>query len=444
MLQPTSSKAAGRTASSSSSSAVDKRYGSPDPGGIPMQPMRGPQQRVRPQGDLLDVSTAAAAEASPSSSSSKERRGSNALMVDLEDSVTGALRKGHEAAVTLDPIRVIVFFIVIVALLFFATLGPTIPSLPQLPNRDLELDSVAAGRASGEGRGAAQGVSSAFLNACASGDRRSFQAILERYGRVLSSGDQQLCMHYALQGGEKGYLDIVSSLLSMGVDPVVEDPSGVSLLEVACGEGRVEAFDTMLRSDTGLCSSDSFYYFAGRAPTQEATRQLIEVIRKHCEKHKDGKGDAEVAGARDDARFAKEEGSPAKGRNYESEWSDMTNREKYSKELASLQLEVEKWRDRAFEAARQKQDLLGRIARLEAQLQQAKQKADDQITTTPPPAAAVEHGKKDAGADDEYERLWKDSHFGVVPDKPLTGGPADELLSSPLGPPPEGRNMFLS
>ncbi|KAF4662971.1 hypothetical protein FOZ61_002048 [Perkinsus olseni] len=441
MLQPTSSKAAGRTASSSSS-AVDKRYGSPDPGGIPMQPMRGPQQRVRPQGDLLDVSTAPApAEASPASSSSKERRGSNALMVDLEDSVTGALRKGHEAAVTLDPIRVIVFFIVIVALLFFATLGPTIPSLPQLPNRDLEMNP-AAGRASGEAP-AARGVSSAFLNACASADRRSFQAILERYGRVLNSGDQQLCMHYALQGGEKGYLDIVSSLLSMGVDPVVEDPSGVSLLEVACGEGRVEALDTMLRSDTSLCSGDSLYYFAGRAPTQEATRQLIEVIRKHCEKHKDGKGDVEVAGVRDDARFAKEEVSTAKGRNYESEWSDMTNREKYSKELASLQLEVEKWRDRAFEAARQKQNLLGRIARLEAQLQQAKQRADDQITTTRPPAP-VEHGKKDAGADDGYERLWKDAHFGVVADKPLTGAPADELTSSPLGPPPEGRNMFLS
>lgn len=397
-----------------------------------MQPMRGPQQRPRPQNDLLDISSSAAASAAAASGSSpsKDRRSSNSLMVDLEDSVTGAVRKGHEAAITVDPIRVIVFSIIIVSLIFFTTLGPSLPSPPQHESNGVDLGSARGSSASK--------VSSAFLNSCASSDRRSFEAILDRYGRDLTTGDKLLCMHYALQDGGEGYLDIVSTLLSMGVDPVVVDPTGVSLLEVSCTEGRVEAFRMMLRRDTRLCSSqgaDSLYYFAGRAPSQGVTKQLIETIREQCDgQPSKGKLGPQAGGADKDLQMPGEVDVRREGRSYESEWSEIASKEKYSKEVASLQIEVEKWRDRAFDAARQKQQLLDRVARLEAQLE-AKEVNEAKSTATP----RVEPPER---KDDEYERLWRDSKF-VDADKPLTGGPANELISSPL-PPPEGRKMFLT
>ncbi|EER19280.1 hypothetical protein Pmar_PMAR015841 [Perkinsus marinus ATCC 50983] len=167
----------------------------------------------------------------------------------------------------------------------------------------------------------------------------------------------------------------------------------------------------------------------GRAPSQGVTKQFIETIREQCDgQPSKGKLVPQAGGADRDLQMPGEVDTRREGRSYESEWSEIASKEKYSKEVASLQIEVEKWRDRAFDAARQKQQLLDRVARLEAQLK-AKEVNEAKLTATPrvgPPERK----------DDEYERLWRDSKF-VDADKPLTGGPANELISSPL-PPPEG------
>ncbi|KAF4657626.1 hypothetical protein FOL47_008376 [Perkinsus chesapeaki] len=361
-----------------------------------MQPMRGPQQRMRQQGDdLLDISP----------SKSRRKSYTTSPMVDLEDSIRGTIRKGHEA-ITMDPVRVIVFLIIIASLICFVTLGTSVPS-PQREFNDLARQP------------AAKELSSVFLNSCGSGEVRAFRAIVDRYGHTLTTNDRQLCGHYALQSGRKGYLEIVSTLIGMGVDPREEDPTGMALIEVACAEGRDEAFELMLEKDRSLCGDD-LYYYAGKAPTQEASRRIVSVIKKTCNNN-------EVHGKLPDETQALR--SDENKRNYESEWSDIASQEKYSKEIASLKAEIVKWRDRAFDAVKQKQDLAARVAVLEAELKSRK--------TTAPPPPRTEIVKED----DKYEKLWRESK---VPERPLTGGPADELISSPLPPPNPLRDTFLS